>query len=66
MSVILDLISGSLTLFTMKYEMLHSYAVMKVTNEKKDISSFYFHKMNKKISMRAISVTVGLTFRLKV
>ena len=39
---------------------------MKVTNEKKDIFSFYSHNMNKKFQWRAISITVDLMFRLNV
>ena len=46
--------------------MLHYNAVMKITNEKKGIFSFYSHNMNKKISMRAVSITEDLMFRLKV
>ena len=37
---------------------------MKVTNKKKGIFSFYSHNMKK--TMRAISITVVLMFRLKV
>ena len=45
--------------------MIHCNVVMKVTIEKKSIFSFYSHNMKKK-SVRAISVTVDLMFRLKV
>ena len=46
--------------------MLHYNAVMKITNEKKGIFSFYSLNMNKTISMRAVSITEDLMFRLKV
>ena len=46
--------------------MLQRNVVMKVTNEKKDILSFYSHNMNKKNSMRVISITGDLMFRVKV
>ena len=39
---------------------------MKVTSEKKGIFSFYSHNMNKKNSMRIISITIDLIFQLKV
>ena len=42
--------SGSLTLLTKKCYMLHCNVVMKVTNKKKGIFSFYLHNMNKKVS----------------
>ena len=45
----LDLTSGSLTLFAKQCEMLHYNAVMKVTNEKEGIFPFYLDNMNKKI-----------------
>ena len=44
----LDLTSGSLTLFAKQCEMSHYNAVMKVTDEKKGIFSFYLDNMNKK------------------
>ena len=46
--------------------MSHCNVVMKVTNEKKSILSFYSHNMNQKISVRAISIAVNLMFRLKL
>ena len=45
--------------------MLHYDVVMKITNEKKGIFSFYSHNM-KKNSVTAISITEDLMFRLKV
>ena len=39
---------------------------MKVTNEKNGIFTFYSHNKNKTKSLRAISITVALMFRLKV
>ena len=46
--------------------MLHCNTVMKVTNEKKGIFSFYLHNMNKKNSIRVIPTTIDLMFQLKV
>ena len=45
--------------------MLHCNAVMKLTNEKKGIFSFYSHNMNKNFN-EIISITVDLMFQLKV
>ena len=46
--------------------MLQCNVVIKVTHEKKGIFSFYSHYMNKKNSMKPISTTIDLMFRLKV
>ena len=44
--------------------MLHRDVVMKVTNEKKGIVSFYSNNMSEqKISMKAISITMDLMLR---
>ena len=40
--------------------------IMKVTNEKKGIFSFYSHNMNKIFQWVAISITVDLMFPLKM
>ena len=64
MIAILDLKSGLFTLFTKKCYILHCNVVMKVTNEKKGIFSFYSHDRNKNFN-ESISVTVDLMFQLK-
>ena len=47
---LLNLTGGSLTVLTKKCYLLQCNLIMKVTNIKKGIFSFYSHNMNKKIN----------------